>query len=240
MKAVILAAGYATRLYPLTINNPKALLEIQGRPLLNYIIHNLEKTSVDEIYIATNDKFYLQFVWWLNQSKFSKKIEIINDNTFSNETRLGGVGDLNFVLKEKKIDDDVMVILSDNLFDFSLTELESKFRQVNKTFIGVQDIHDLIASKKFGIIGVSGSKVISFTEKPEKPESSLISTGIYLFSRDDIKLIDEYLASGGKLDAPGFFIEYLIPRTEIYAQVLDGRWFDIGSIEVYDKISKEW
>jgi glucose-1-phosphate thymidylyltransferase len=240
MKAIILAAGYATRLYPLTLDKPKPLLEIKGKPLMNYIINNLEKTGVDEIYIVTNDRFYLQFVWWLNKNKFSKKIELINDETNSNETRLGGVGDLSFALKQKSIDDDVLVILGDNLFDFDLRELTAQFNKSNKTTLGVYDIHSLEDAKRFGIIGVSGDKIVSFTEKPEKPESSLISTGIYLFSKSDIGMIDEYITSGGKKDAPGFFVEYLIPKTDVQALTFEGRWFDIGSIDVYNRVNREW
>lgn len=240
MKAVILAAGYATRLYPLTLDKPKALLEIHGKPLLNYIIHNLEETNVSEIYIITNEKFYLQFVWWLNQNKFNKKIEIINDETNSNETRLGGIGDLKLAILEKEIDDDILVILGDNLFDFSLKELTTKFNKTNKTVLGVYDIKSLMDAKRFGVVGVSADRIVSFKEKPENPESSLISTGIYLFSKKDIQLLPEYLNSGGKKDAFGSFIEYLTPRTEVYAATFDGRWFDIGSIEVYAKVSKEW
>ncbi|MEK6820271.1 MAG: nucleotidyltransferase family protein, partial [Nanoarchaeota archaeon] len=188
MKAIILAAGYGTRLYPLTIDKPKALLEIKGKLLLNHILEKIPP-SIEEIFIVTNDKFYIQFAWWLQQQnkEMKRRVDIINDGTISNETRLGGIGDLNLVIQEKNISDDILVISSDNFFTFSLEDFINFFNKVKKTTIGIFEISDKEKLKKYGIIEVNESKVVGFEEKPSEPKSNLASIGIYLFSKEDVE-----------------------------------------------------
>ncbi|MEK6898134.1 MAG: nucleotidyltransferase family protein [Nanoarchaeota archaeon] len=244
MKAVILCAGYATRLYPLTLSTPKSLLPVAGKPLLNYIMEKIEKINeIDEISIVTNDKFYMQFVWWLNQNKkdFRKSIEIINDNTTSNETRLGGIGDLWFAIEKKSITDKLLVVLGDNLFDSDLSEIVDFFEEKNKCIVGVYDLKNKENAKKFGVINVDdNNKIISFEEKPENPKSTLISTGIYLFTKKDLKKIQEYMKTENPKDGPGYLIRHLISHEEIFAFKLEGKWYDIGSKETYEEIKDNW
>jgi len=163
MKAIILAAGYATRLYPLTKDKPKALLLINNRPIIEYIIDKLEEIEeIDEILIASNGKFYPQFEEWLKSFKSNKKIEVLNDNTFTNETRLGGLGNMWQVVKEKQINEDIFVIAGDNLFESSLKEMFDSFQKTRESAVAVYELETPEQAKRFGVI----SCVISFLKLP--------------------------------------------------------------------------
>jgi glucose-1-phosphate thymidylyltransferase len=232
MKAIILAAGFGTRLYPITENMPKALLKIKDIPLIEYILNKIPE-NVDNIYLITNEKFYLQFVWWLGkyENKIKDKIEIINDNVEKNEDRLGGLKDLQLVLKQKNIDEDILVILSDNYFDFSL----DKFIENKEITLGVYEIPIKEASK-FGVVNIKNNEIISFEEKPKNPKSNLISTGIYFFPKDKLYRIDEYIEKGENNEGVGYVFPYLLGKEKIIANKFSGIWKDIGSIEEYEKI----
>jgi len=144
MKCIILCAGYGTRLYPLTIDKPKPLLDIDGRTMLDHIIDRIEQVQeIDSLFIATNDKFYMQFVWWLNNYKGRKKIEIINDGTSTNETRIGGIGDLALVIESKGIDDDILVIAGDNLFFFDMKRFIDFFNEKKGIAVALYDVKSL-------------------------------------------------------------------------------------------------
>lgn len=239
MKAIILAAGYATRLYPLTINKPKALLPVKGIPILNYIIKKIDKIDeIDEIFIVTNDKFYEYFLNW--SKNLSKKIKIINDKTSNNETRLGGIGDLNFVIEKEKINDDILVVLGDNLFDFNLKAIIDFFKIINKTLIGVYEVNNLEELKRLGVVEIKNNKITSFEEKPQNPKSTLSSIGIYIYTKSDLNKIKEYMRTDKPKDGPGYLVEYLLTIQDVYAFKLSGLWYDIGSKETYEKVNKEF
>jgi glucose-1-phosphate thymidylyltransferase len=242
MKCIILCAGYATRLYPLTKDTPKSLLKVKGKPLLNYIFEKLEEVSlIDEVFIISNDKFYSNFVSWKKNFESSKKIKIINDGTFSNEDRLGGLGDLNLVLESEGIDDDIFVIAGDNLFDFDLKKFVDFFRNKGKNIIGLYDIKDLKKARNFGILEVnSKGKITSFLEKPESPKSSLISTALYLYNKKELERIKEYMQSTGSKEGPGYLIPYFLKFQEVYGYVFEGRWIDIGTKENYEEANETW
>ena len=239
MKSIILCAGYATRLYPVTLNKPKSLLEISGKPILSHIVGKIEKIKeADEIFIVANEKFFSHFRGWLKENKknFSKKIKIINDKTISNETRLGGIGDLDFAIRKEKINDDLLVILGDNLFDFDLISFSEFFKQNNGVCIGVYDLKEKEQAKNFGVLKIKNQKLISFEEKPQNPKSTIVSTGIYLFPKKEIKTINDYMTTDKPKDGPGYFILDLLKKQEIRIFEFKGRWFDIGTKEVYEKI----
>ena len=239
MKSIILCAGYATRLYPLTLEKPKSLLPISNKPILNYIIEKVEKLNdIDEIFIVTNDKFFPVFLEWLDdyQSFFNTKIKIINDETKTNDTRLGGIGDLEFAIKKEKINEDLLVILGDNLFDFDLISFSEFFKKINEISIGVYDLKNKEKVKQLGVLEIKNQKLISFEEKPQNPKSTIISTGIYLFPGKDLKKISDYMNTGKPEDGPGYLILNLLKSQDIYAFEFKGRWFDIGMKEIYEEV----
>ncbi len=243
MKAIILCAGYAVRLYPLTLNAPKALLPIAEKPVLNYILEKIEELDeIDEILVVTNARFYDNFLKWKEtyQNSFSKEIYLVNDLTDSNETRLGGIGDLSFTINQEKIQDDVLIVLGDNLFDCSLKEISKFFETFKETVIGVHDIRDLTQAKRFGVLEVKDNKVVSMQEKPPEPKSSLVSTGIYFIPKDDLHFIEDYMKTGLPRDGPGNLFSYLSGKKQILAFEILGRWYDIGTPETYKEVNESW
>ena len=224
-------------MYPLTENKAKPLLPIGGRPILDHIIEKIP-SGLGEIIVVSNDKFYKDFLDW--SMKYENKIKVLNDGSTSNETRLGGIGDLWLAIEKEKIDDDILLILGDNIFDFDLKKIVDFFGKMKKDVVVLHDVKDLEEAKKFGVVSIKNNKIISFEEKPQNPKSTLISTGIYIFSKDTVKKIKEYLEEGNSNDGPGYLIHYLIKTQDVYALLLDGFWYDIGSKETYEKINRSW
>ncbi|MFC1710898.1 sugar phosphate nucleotidyltransferase [Nanoarchaeota archaeon] len=210
MKCVILCAGFGTRLYPLTENKAKPLLDIKGKPMLTHIFDKLGIVEdIEEVYVVCNGRFYMQFTWWLQNLKNSlkEKTRIINDNVMSNEERLGGLGDLNLAIDSENIDDDLLLILGDNLFDLSLKDFVNYFKEKENPCIGVYDIKDFEKVKKYGNLELDETgKVTSFIEKPENPKTTLAGTGIYAFTKQNVEELKQYLADGNKKEGPGFFL----------------------------------
>ncbi len=247
MKSIILAGGYATRLYPLTLDKPKALLEVKGKPLLRYTLDKLvEVPEIDEVFIVTNDRFYSLFSEWVSMygKDYRFKIEVINDLTTSNETRLGGIGDLEYCIEARAIQDDILVLNSDNLFDFSLCDAVDFFsRNRNRRNIvnGVYLLSNREEVKRHGVVLLGeDARIIDFEEKPQNPRSSLISFGVYIIPRDLLPQIKKYLQEGNNKDAPGHLLKYLSERFESYGFRFNGRLFDIGNLQVYRRINEMW
>jgi len=241
MDAIILAAGYGTRLHLLTENMPKPLLEAAGKPIIEYIINKLEELDiVDKIYIITNDKFEQNFKQWLNNFDAKKPIEIINDGTKSNENRLGALGDVYYAINTKKINNDIIVVAGDNLFKFSLNEAVNLFKKKKSNVIALHDVKDTELAKKYGVVGVENNIVVNFEEKPIKPKSTLVSTGIYIFPKKTLHLIKKYIDQGNNPDKTGSFIEWLYKRDTVYAYVTEKSWYDIGSIEQLKEADKHF
>ncbi len=230
MKGIILAAGYGTRLKELGINTPKPLLLIAGKPVIEYIIDRIDNL-VDEIVVVTNDKFYNEFLEWKNKHS-NKKITLINDGSTCNENRLGGVGDMHFAVNKLNIQEDVLIIAGDNLFEFDI----SKILTWPGSSIGVIDLKDPAKlSKKFGTILLDeNNKIINFEEKPKNPKSALAATLIYYLKKDDVDFLKTF---NSKEDA-GLFIISLCERTEVYGTVFNDTWIDIGSPEQYEEANK--
>lgn len=232
-----MAAGYATRLYPLTENMPKPLLKVGEKSIIEHIIDKLDKSDViDKIYIVTNGKFEKHFTEWANKFDAIKPIEIVNDNTKTNEDRLGALGDINYVIDTKKINSDLIVIAGDNIFEFSLMDIINLFEKIKSSIIAVYDVNDFELAKKYGVVGVKNNIVVNFEEKPAEPKSTLISTGIYLFPKKIIKLIKEYISEGNNPDKTGSFIEWLYKRDKVYAYVTHEPWYDIGDKEQLSRV----
>ena len=239
MYAIILAAGYATRLYPLTENTPKPLLNVAGKPIIEHIIKKLEVINeVDKIYIVTNNKFEQHFKNWLDDFDAQKPIEIINDGTKSNEDRLGALGDVHYVISQKNIDNDVIVVAGDNLFELSLSDVFNLFKKKKSNVIVLHDVKNFELAKHYGIVEIENNIIVNFEEKPSVPKSTLVSTGIYLFPKKTLSLIKKYVAQGNNPDKTGSFIEWLYKREKVYSYATDKKWYDIGNTEQLEKANK--
>ncbi|MBI2559359.1 nucleotidyltransferase family protein [Candidatus Woesearchaeota archaeon] len=241
IEAIVLAAGYATRLYPLTENIPKPLLNVAGKPILEHIIRKLEVIpAINKIYIVTNDKFEQHFRKWLENFDSERPIEVINDGTKTNEDRLGALGDIHHIISLKNIDDEILVVAGDNLFEQSLIEVFNFFKKRKSNVIVLHDVKDFDLAKHYGIVEVSNNLVVNFEEKPVSPKSTLASTVIYFFPKKTISLIKKYISQGNNPDKTGSFIEWLHKREKVYSYITDKKWYDIGSIEQLKKADKHY
>lgn len=238
MRCVILAAGYATRLHPLTLDKPKHLLPVAGKPLLNYILDKIVN-YVDDVTVVTNAKFYPVFNEWAGKLGYAKPLHVIDDGTSSNETRLGGVGDFNLAIKKQKIKDDVLLICGDNLFEFNMHDFNSFFNDKKNVVIAAYDVQNKELAKQYGIVAIdSHNKVVEFQEKPKEPKSTLASTGLYIIPKEYVKMLDAYAKTGHSMDGPGFFIKWLSEKHPVYAFVFTEGWWDIGGHEQYAEVNK--
>jgi glucose-1-phosphate thymidylyltransferase len=240
MKAIVLAGGFALRMWPLTKNKPKQLLPVAGKPMLDYILDKLEAVDgLEEIYISTNAKFEEQFKKYLENLKTTKKVFLFIEDTHSEGEKLGSVGALGFLIKEKKIDDELLVIGGDNLFEFEMHELTESFYSKSANVLALYDIGSAEKAKLYGVVETDpNNKIIGFQEKPEMPRSNLVSTACYIFTKTGVRNIIRYLDEGNDPDKIGHFIEWLYQHDDVYAFVFSGRWFDIGSFESYDEANQ--
>jgi glucose-1-phosphate thymidylyltransferase len=241
MKVIILAAGYATRLYPLTLDRPKPLLEVAGKPLMEYILEKVSKiTEIQDVYIVTNNKFHQHFTDWRNKYKTRLNIRVINDGTMTNEDRLGAIGDIDYVVQKQGINEDILVIGGDNLFQFDIGDCVRFMKEKRASVVGLYDMIDKAkVAKRFGVVDIDRErKIIGFEEKPEQPKSSLMSTAIYLFTKDDVREIRRCIEENHKPDNSGDFVKYLSEKKPVYGFVFSGVWYDIGTKDLYDEANR--
>ena len=230
MKAVILAGGYATRLYPLTRDRPKHLLDVGGRPVLELLLERLPLDELDAVYVVTNAKFADRFREWAES--YPADVVVLDDGTTSEDDRLGAIGDLQLVIESEGIDDDLIVAAGDSIFTERLDDFARFGRERDAAAIAVYDVGNLEAMKQLSSIGVDAdSRLVTFEEKPEQPESTLAGIALYFYPRAILPLVGEYLAEGNNPDQPGRLIGWLYERTPVYAWRVPGRWFDIGTPE---------
>ena len=232
MKAVILAAGYATRLYPLTLNRPKALLDVAGRPMVEYLLEALRgMDGLDGIYLVTNSKFADAFREWAAGWE-GADVQIVDDGTVDEESKLGAIGDLDLTIREAGIDDDLIVLAGDNLFSESLAPFGEFARGKDAPALGVYDVGDLDAIRRYNAIELDeDDRLTFFEEKPAEPRSTLTGIALYFYPRESLRLVREYLEGGNEPDQPGRLVQWLYPRVPVYAWRVPGRWYDIGSAE---------
>ena len=238
MDALILGAGYATRLYPLTKDRPKPLLPVGGLPILERICRQLaELTDLDTIHIVTNHTFAEPYEKWLQDYGLRRVppplLVLHDDGTTTPDNRLGAIGDLRFVLERAKIDTDLLVIAGDNLIDASLGDFVRTGRSKGAT-VGVKDFHDPAKVSLYGVVELSpDSRIVGFEEKPPRPKSSLVAVGLYYLPRKTLPLVARYLEEGHSKDAPGYYLQWLVTQTPVYGHVLQGDWYDIGDLDSY-------
>lgn len=231
MKVLILAAGHATRLRPLTLNRPKPLLLVAGRPMLEYILERVRPIKdVDEVFVVTNSKYFKHFLAWKKRYSFPAKITVVNDLMRTFKERRGSIGDILFTIEKKKIRSNLLIIAGDNIFDFDITDFIKRAENNSpKVSIGLYDVKDKALAKQYGIVGLNNdSKVVFFDEKPERPKSTLAAMCFYYFPRNNFKLLKQYAEEATSLDLAGNFIRWLTQRESVYGYVFKGLWLDIG------------
>lgn len=242
MKLLILAAGYATRLYPLTLNQPKPLLPVAGKPMIDHVIEKFDRSpAIDEIHVVTNHKFAGHFEDWAKDASkryAGRRVRIHDDRTTSDTDRLGAIGDIHFVMKEAGLDDDLVIVAGDNLFSGHLNDYVTDARR-RGILIGVYDVGDLEAIKKYNNITMDGDgRVTFFEEKPREPRSTVTAIALYHYPRESLRLIRQYITEGNNPDQPGRLVQWLYTRSPVYTWLVRGHWLDIGSRETYDEANK--
>lgn len=233
MKAIILCAGYATRLYPLTKTKAKPLIEIKGKPIVEHIVHQLlSLPTITDIQLVVNNKFYKDFEAWKEGLADSEKIKIFNNGSNDVSDARGAIGDFFFALDQSQ-EDDVLLIAGDNYFDFNLSFFTVYSQlQFHHPVIAVYSLKDKTQASQFGIISTNRyGKVTWFEEKPQKPKSTLASIGLYYIPKQALALIDEYKAGNNPKDQIGHFIGWLTQATDVIAYPVLGKWYDIGNKE---------
>ena len=240
MKCLILAAGYATRLYPLTENFPKPLLEVRGKTILDWLVDDIDTAGlIDEYVVISNHKYAHHFEAWAKNK--SMKVTVVDDGTSSNETRLGAVKDIQFAIEQLGLDDDMLVIAGDNVLDFSLTKFLAYAGQKGTSCImryfegNEQKLH------KCGVVQIDeNDRILSMEEKPAQPKSNWCCPPFYYYTREDARLVEKGIASGCGTDAPGSYIAWLCTQTPVHAMEMPGKRFDVGNLESYNKIKEEY
>lgn len=237
MKNIVLAAGYATRLYPLTENFPKPLLKIGESTILDRLMADIDGMEcVDEHVIVTNHKFVAHFESWAAQSGYAKPIRIIDDGSVCNEKRLGAVNDLLLALDGCDLQDDLLVIAADNILDFSLQGFVDRFMEKKTSMIMCHPEPSVAALQRTGVIVVDGDfKVLQMQEKPQVPASHWAVPPFYIYRKEDLPLVKEAVANGCQTDAPGNLAGYMFRHTPLHAWVMPGKRYDIGTIDSYNE-----
>ncbi|HCL91207.1 MAG TPA: nucleotidyltransferase family protein [Candidatus Paceibacterota bacterium] len=243
MKVIILAAGYATRLYPLTLTRPKPLLPVAGQPMIDYVLDNLAPIGgLDRIYVVTNAKFVSHFEQWAADYRAHKanlNFTIVNDRSTDDSNKLGAIGDIHFVLEQQRVNDDLIVVAGDNLFSEKLSGFGQYCRERQAPVLALYDVGDLEQVRKYNAITLDADGRISFfEEKPQNPTSTLTGIALYYYPRTILPLIRQYIAEGNNPDQPGRLIQWLYPRQPVYTWKVPGLWFDIGSKETLEEANR--
>ncbi|WP_137283643.1 sugar phosphate nucleotidyltransferase [Halorussus salinisoli] len=233
MKAVVLAGGYATRLWPITKHRPKMFLPVGDSTVIDQIFTELEADDrIDEVYVSTNERFADDFRDHLAESEFDKPRLTVEDTTEEDE-KFGVVGALAQLFDRENITEDTLVIAGDNLISFGVSDFVDFFQAKESPTLAAYDVGSRERAKSYGLVELDGDEVVDFQEKPDDPKSTLVSIACYAFTAENIPLLDEYLESGNNPDEPGWFVQWLQQRDSVYAYTFDEAWFDIGTPESY-------
>ncbi len=240
MKCLILAAGYATRLYPLTENFPKPLLELGGKTILDWLVDDIDTAGVvDEYVVISNHRFAHHFESW--KAKKAMKITVVDDGTCSNETRLGAVKDIQFAIDQLGLEDDMLVIAGDNVLDFSLTKFLGYAQEKQTSCIMRYYEPDDKKLLKCGVVTIDEhDRILGMTEKSPTPATHWCCPPFYYYTRQDAKLVGKGIAAGCGTDAPGSYIAWLCTQTPVHAMEMPGKRYDVGNLESYQRIQKEY
>lgn len=238
MNLILLGAGFATRMYPLTLTKPKCLLPVGGKPILTRIIDKFaaDKVSIEAAHVVTNAKFYDDFAAWQRKLSYKFPVHIVNDGSTDNSNRLGATGDIKLTIERQNIDSDTIIAAGDNLINFDLSEF-TRFSIEKRLTLAVKDLKGRQNLSLYGIVLIDKDNLVTdFEEKPAKPKSSLIATGIYFFGKENIGKIAEYANTGQSLDKSGELMGWLSKNAKLYAYKIKGQWYDIGDINTYKEV----
>ena len=240
MKCLILAAGYATRLYPLTENFPKPLLEVGGKTILDWLVDDIDTAGlVDEYVVISNHKYAHHFDAWAKTK--SVKVTVVDDGTSYNETRLGAVKDIQFAIDALKLDDDMLVIAGDNVLSFSLTRFIRYAKEKNTSCIMRYFEGEEKKLQKCGVVQIDAQdRILGMEEKPKEPKSNWCCPPFYYYTRQDASLVAKGIEAGCGTDAPGSYIAWLCTQTPVHAMEMPGCRYDVGNLESYERIRKEY
>ena len=240
MKCILLAAGYATRLYPLTEHMPKALLMLGSKTILDRVFDKIEEVeSVDEVYIVTNHRFADNFSDWAKNYKGRLSVKVLDDGTTSNDNRLGAIGDINYVLENANVSGEILVMASDNIFDFSLNDMDSLFKRTGTSVIAAHYVEEKSELQRMGVVEFDDNyKVVGFVEKPQEPKTHWGVLPFYFYTKEATALIPQYLADGNNPDAPGHLVPYIADRVGVYGYTFDTMAIDIGTPKSLEEAQK--
>jgi glucose-1-phosphate thymidylyltransferase len=243
MKLIVLGAGYATRLYPLTLNQPKPLLEVAGKPMLEHVLDNVLPAGViDHVYVVTNAKFAGHFRRWAEGYGAGRPgvvITVVNDGSTDDSNKLGAIGDLNLVLTREQIADDIIVVAGDNLFSESLEAFGEFCRERRAPVLAVYDVGDLEEIRKYNSIEVDeDGRITYFEEKPARPKSTLTGIALYYYPASSLPLIRQYVDEGNNPDQPGRLVQWMYRRAPFYTWRVPGIWYDVGSKETLEEANR--
>jgi len=243
MKLIVLAAGFATRLHPLTLDRPKHLLEVAGKPIIENVLEHLAGIdAIDDAYIVTNARFAEVFRSWADRYTTTNgryRLIVVDDEATDESNKLGAIGDLGMVLSQYKVSEDIVVVAGDNLFTGDLSGFGTFALEVRKPVLAVYDVGNLEEIRKYNSIGLDEKgRIVHFEEKPTNPTSSLTGIALYYYPAASLHLIREYLESGNNPDQPGRLVQWLYTRVPFHTWRVPGRWYDIGSVETLEEANR--
>lgn len=243
MRVLILAAGYATRLYPLTLIQPKPLLPVAGKPMIEYVLDHLTPIEgIRQVYVVTNAKFAGHFQRWADEYRTQKTpldFVVVNDGSTDDTNKLGAIGDIHFVLQQHAVDDDLLVVAGDNLFSQSLADFGGYCRALRRPVVGVYDVGSLELVRKYNALELDPEgRITFFEEKPSEPRSTLTAIALYYYPKASLPLIHQYVVEGNNPDQPGRLVQWLYRRTPVFTWRVPGLWFDIGSKESLEEANR--
>ena len=240
MKCLILAAGYATRLYPLTENFPKPLLKVQDKTILDWLVDDIDGAGlVDEYIVISNHKFAHHFQEWAAGKR--QKITVVDDGTSTNETRLGAVCDIRFAVDSLGLTGDMLVIAGDNVLDFSLQHFVRYADKKRTSCVMRFEEPSEERLHKCGVLEIDDSdRIVSMEEKPAEPKSHWVCPPFYYYTAEDAARIPAAIADGCGTDAPGSFIAWLCRHTSVHAMEMPGRRYDIGNLQSYEEVQQQY
>ena len=239
MDAIILAGGFAKRMWPLTKNKPKQLLDLAGKPMLDYVFDSLNNLDFERIIVSVNSVFASQFQEYLSSNSKDEKIELFIEESTNENEKLGALGALNLLFKKKKLTGPVFIAGGDNLSDFDLIKMLELYEISNSDVIGLFDVENIELAKLYGIANLEGNRIIDFVEKPSSPPSTLAATAYWLLSESGINNFFSYIESGGDRDAMGNFLTWNVKRNSVLSVSFKGSWYDIGGLESYSE-AQNW